>query len=69
MASINNSLFSFLVTSIANNIGDTGATSSSDSEASEVVAQLEEGKKKNRKHTNGIHQQFTHLQTLCGEWH
>ena len=60
MASINNSLFSFLITSTDNKIGERGATSLSESlKLNAALAELGLWSEYKRRHTNGIHHQFT----------
>ena len=59
--SINNSLFSFLVTSPANEFGDAGATSLSEALKSNTILTklLLKCECKERRHTKDIHQQIT----------
>ena len=58
--SINNSFFSFLFSNTGNFIGDTGATSLSESlKSNTTLMKLYLSGEDRRRHTKGIHQQFT----------
>ena len=60
IASTDNPLFSILIKSTENNIGETGATSLSDAlKSNTTLTQLDLSREDKRNNTNGIHQQST----------